>query len=225
MNDGASSVPRRKLAQLLYGRDSVFARQPTPAQACYCPGPLPASSHSMQLISLQRQCQLPCVPCAPGGAAADRPGSVSAGLRSSSMEQHGHKPEANCCSNRVGRAATVTLSTCAGALAAVSPLRGGADNGLSLRAPGQRAAAAGPGGAPAALGATRRGHPRRGWCAAPVVLCACICIVRVCLHDMPGTAPRLAGGRAAFGCPEVGSGGSTAACERCRVIRGMGVAL
>lgn len=48
MNDGAASVPRRKLAQLLYGRDSVFARQPTPAQVCGCPGPY---LHCQTLIS------------------------------------------------------------------------------------------------------------------------------------------------------------------------------
>ncbi len=33
MNDSAASIPRRKLARLLYGADSVFARRPTPAQA------------------------------------------------------------------------------------------------------------------------------------------------------------------------------------------------
>ncbi|KAK9842460.1 hypothetical protein WJX81_001228 [Elliptochloris bilobata] len=32
MNDSAAAIPRRKLAQLLYGSSSVFARQPTPAQ-------------------------------------------------------------------------------------------------------------------------------------------------------------------------------------------------
>ena len=36
MNDSATSIPRRKLAQLLYGSSSVFARQPTPVQACPC---------------------------------------------------------------------------------------------------------------------------------------------------------------------------------------------
>ncbi len=32
LNDSPSAVPRRQLARLLYGRDSVFARVPTPAQ-------------------------------------------------------------------------------------------------------------------------------------------------------------------------------------------------
>ncbi|KAK9830103.1 hypothetical protein WJX72_009788 [[Myrmecia] bisecta] len=31
-NDNTSSIPRRELAKLMYGRDSVFARQPTPDQ-------------------------------------------------------------------------------------------------------------------------------------------------------------------------------------------------
>lgn len=31
-NDNAANVPRRELAKLIYGRDSVFARNPTPEQ-------------------------------------------------------------------------------------------------------------------------------------------------------------------------------------------------
>jgi hypothetical protein len=32
MNDNAAAVPGRELAKQIYGRDSVFARNPTPAQ-------------------------------------------------------------------------------------------------------------------------------------------------------------------------------------------------
>ncbi len=32
MNDSAAQVPRRQLSKLLYGRDSVYARSPTPDQ-------------------------------------------------------------------------------------------------------------------------------------------------------------------------------------------------
>ena len=32
MNDNAAAVPPRELAKQIYGRDSVFARNPTPAQ-------------------------------------------------------------------------------------------------------------------------------------------------------------------------------------------------
>lgn len=32
MNDNAAAVPPRELAKQIYGKDSVFARNPTPAQ-------------------------------------------------------------------------------------------------------------------------------------------------------------------------------------------------
>lgn len=32
INDDASSIPRRELSQLLYGRGSVYSRRPTPKQ-------------------------------------------------------------------------------------------------------------------------------------------------------------------------------------------------
>lgn len=32
MNDNAAAIPGRELAKQIYGRDSVFARNPTPAQ-------------------------------------------------------------------------------------------------------------------------------------------------------------------------------------------------
>ena len=33
LDDNASGIPGRELSKLLYGRDSVFARNPTPEQA------------------------------------------------------------------------------------------------------------------------------------------------------------------------------------------------
>lgn len=32
INDDASTIPRRELSQLLYGRGSVYSRRPTPKQ-------------------------------------------------------------------------------------------------------------------------------------------------------------------------------------------------
>ena len=34
MDDNAAAIPGRELGKLLYGKDSVFARNPTPEQVC-----------------------------------------------------------------------------------------------------------------------------------------------------------------------------------------------
>ncbi len=49
LDDNASGIPGRELGKLLYGRDSVFARNPTPDQVHFDP----------RLTRVGRRCSLP----------------------------------------------------------------------------------------------------------------------------------------------------------------------